>query len=224
MPRYLFVMRPLDLPDTIPVFPLPGALLLPRARLPLHIFEPRYLAMVDDCLKTPHRLIGMVQPREVPGGDRRAAEPRLHAIGCAGRLTGLSETEDGRYMIALAGISRFRVREEVQGFTPYRRCAVDWAPFARDRGPAEEDKGFDRPRFLDLLGRYFEHAGLSTDWSSLREAEPELLVNSLSMLCPFEPEDRQALLEAPSLTTRRETMVTLIEFALHGGAGVERPQ
>jgi Lon protease-like protein len=212
-------MKPFDLPDTIAVFPLPGALLLPRARLPLHIFEPRYLAMLDDCMKTPHRLIGMIQPREVPNG-----ESRLHAIGCAGRLTGFSETEDGRYMISLTGVSRFRVREEVTGFTPYRRCLVDWSAFGRDLGPAEEDKGFDRKAFLDLLARFFEAQKLSTDWSSLKEAEGELLINSLSMLCPFSPEDKQALLEAPSLTTRRETIVTLIEFALRGGGAEEMLQ
>ncbi|QYK43371.1 MAG: LON peptidase substrate-binding domain-containing protein [Paracoccaceae bacterium] len=210
------MMKPIDLPDTIPVFPLPGALLLPRARLPLHIFEPRYLQMLDDTMKTAHRLIGMVQPREVPNGH---GEKRLHAIGCAGRLTGFSETEDGRYMISLSGVSRFRVREEVAGFTPYRRCTVDWAPFARDLGAAEDDPRFDRPAFLDLLGRFFRAMELSTDWSSLKEADTELLINSLSMLLPFSPEDKQALLEAPSLTTRRETMVTLIEFALHGDSG-----
>lgn len=209
-------MKPFDLPDTIAIFPLPGALLLPRARLPLHIFEPRYLAMIDDALKTPHRLIGMIQPREVPGKEKR-----LHAIGCAGRITGLSETEDGRYMISLSGVSRFRVKEEVQGFTPYRRCTVDWSGFGRDRGPVEEDPGFDRKGFMEALGRFFAARQLSTDWASLREAEPELLINSLSMLCPFTPEDKQALLEAPSLTTRRETLVTLIEFSLRGGAGDE---
>jgi uncharacterized protein len=202
-----------DLPDTIAIFPLPGALLLPRARLPLHIFEPRYLAMIDDCLKTKHRLIGMIQPRDVPDGQ----EKRLNAIGCAGRLTGFSETEDGRYMITLSGLSRFRVREEVQGFTPYRRCVVDWSAFARDTGREEGDAGLDRASFMVLLGRFFQSMDLSTDWSSLNEAEPELLINSLSMLCPFGPEDKQALLEAPSLSTRRETLVTLIEFALRGG-------
>ena len=202
-----------DLPDTIAIFPLPGALLLPRARLPLHIFEPRYLAMIDDCLKTKHRLIGMIQPREVPEGQ----EKRLNAIGCAGRLTGFSETEDGRYMITLSGMSRFRLREEVQGFTPYRRCLVDWAPFVRDLGREEQDDGLERKAFLDLLGWFFKAMELSTDWSSLNEAEPELLINSLSMLCPFSPEDKQALLEAPSLSTRRETLVTLIEIALRGG-------
>ncbi len=206
-----------DLPDTIPIFPLPGALLLPRATLPLHIFEPRYLQMLEDCMKTRHRLIGMIQPREVPG----AAEKRLHAIGCAGRLTGFSETDDGRYMITLSGISRFRVTQEVQGFTPYRRCQVDWAPFSRDLGGSETDPEFRREEFLGVLARYFQAMKLSTDWGNLKGADEELLINSLSMLCPFDPEDRQALLEAPSLPTRRETLVTLIEFALRGGSGEE---
>lgn len=205
-----------DLPDTIPVFPLTGALLLPRARLPLHIFEPRYLAMLDDCMKSGHRLIGMIQPREAPGGGRR-----LQAIGCAGRLTAFSETEDGRYMITLTGISRYRVQREVAGFTPYLRADVSWAGFGRDLGGPETDPGFRRDLFLPLLARYFEAQGLSTDWDSLKEAEDELLINSLSMLCPFDPADKQALLEAPSLATRRETLVTLIEFALAGGPGEE---
>jgi hypothetical protein len=208
------MMSAADLPDTIPVFPLPGALLLPRARLPLHIFEPRYLAMLDDTMKTSHRLIGMVQPREVPG----TGEKRLHSIGCAGRLTQFSETEDGRYMITLAGMSRFRVRDEVTGFTPYRRCDVSWDGFGADLGPTETDKTFDREAFLNLLSRYFSAMDLSTDWESLQEAEDELLINSLSMLCPFDAEEKQALLEAPSLRTRRETLVTLIEFVLRGGA------
>jgi uncharacterized protein len=215
------MMNAADLPDTIPIFPLGGALMLPRTRLPLHIFEPRYLAMIEDCMKTKHRLIGMIQPRDTPASGNRPAEKRLQAIGCAGRLTGFSETEDGRYMITLSGISRFRVREEVQGFTPYRRVLVEWSPFERDLGPSEDDKGFKRAPFLDLLGRYFAAMNLSTDWDGLKGAEPELLINSLSMLCPFSPEDKQALLEAPSLDTRRETLVTLIEFALRGGADEE---
>ncbi|MEJ6399232.1 LON peptidase substrate-binding domain-containing protein [Yoonia sp. 208BN28-4] len=208
-----------DLPDTIPVFPLPGALLLPRAQLPLHIFEPRYLAMIEDVLKTPTRLIGMVQPYDGPG---RANQ--LHTIGCAGRLTSFSETEDGRYMITLSGASRFRIAQEVEGFAPYRRCDVRWSGFERDLGGAEKDEGFDRAAFMDALGRFFEDQGLKTDWESLGEADDELLINSLSMLCPFEPEDRQALLEAPSLTTRRETLTTLMEFALRGGSGEEMMQ
>jgi Lon protease-like protein len=204
-----------DLPDTIPVFPLPGALLLPRSRLPLHLFEPRYLAMLDDVLKTSSRLIGMVQPYEGPDGNR------LHQIGCAGKVTAFSETDDGRYMVTLAGASRFRLMDEVEGFTPYRRCKVAWQGFENDLGPVETDPKFDRPVFMDALGRFLTEAGLSTDWESLGEAEDELLINSLSMLCPFEPEDKQALLEAPSLTTRRETLMTLIEYSLRGGSGEE---
>lgn len=206
-----------DLPSVIPLFPLPGALLLPRARLPLHLFEPRYLAMFDDCLKTPERLIGMIQPCEVP----QDCAKRLHAIGCAGRVTAFSETEDGRYMITLTGISRFRLVKEVAGFTPYRRGEVEWGGFERDQGPVENDPAFRRAPFMDLLSRYFSAMELSTDWGSLKEADDELLINSLSMLCPFLPEDRQALLEAPTLATRRETLVTLFEFALRRGSGEE---
>jgi Lon protease-like protein len=205
--------RASDLPAKIPVFPLPGALLLPRSRLPLHIFEPRYLQMIDDCLKTEHRLIGMVQPRAQKSSSGR----ELQAIGCAGRLTQISETEDRRYMITLAGISRYRIAREVSGFQPYLQADVTWEGFERDLGRAEVDRGFDRPAFLDLLRRYFEAQELSTDWDSLKDADEELLINSLSMLCPFDPEEKQALLEAPSLATRRETVVTLMEFALAGG-------
>lgn len=203
-----------DLPDTIPLFPLPGALLLPRARLPLHIFEPRYLAMLDDTLRTNHRLIGMVQPREVPGDSN---EKRLHSIGCAGRVSGFSETEDGRYMVTLNGISRFRITSEQPGFSPYVRADVSWTGFERDLGLTESDPDFDREMFLNKLDRFFAEKELSTDWESLKEADDELLINSLSMLCPFEVEDKQALLEAPSLSTRRETLVTLMEFALRRG-------
>jgi len=201
-----------DLPDVIPVFPLPGALLLPRARLPLHLFEPRYLTMMEDALKTDHRLIGMVQSFENRDGDNQ-----LHAIGCAGRISQFSETEDGRYMITLAGISRFRVMAEVDGFSPYRRCEVAWGGFERDLGEDETDPGFVRDDFFANLSRFFDEQQLSADWETLKDADDELLINSLSMLCPFEPEDKQALLEAPSLQTRRETLVTLIEFALRGG-------
>ncbi|NRB01924.1 MAG: LON peptidase substrate-binding domain-containing protein [Rhodobacteraceae bacterium] len=207
------MVKAADLPQTIPVFPLPGALLLPRARLPLHIFEPRYLQMFDDALKTQTRLIGMVQPNEVPGRSGNG----LHTIGCAGRLTQFSETEDNRYLITLTGISRFRVQKEVEGFTPYRRCEVTWDGFHRDLGQSEADGVFDREGFLTLLGKFFDSKGLSADWETLKEADDELLINSLSMMLDFEPEDKQALLEAPSLSTRRETLVTLIEFALRGG-------
>lgn len=207
-----------DLPETIPIFPLPGALLLPRTRLPLNIFEPRYLAMLDDTLRSDHRMIGMIQPLEDPtGGDTG----RLHHIGCAGRLISFSETDDGRYLITLGGVSRFRLLGKVDGFTPYVRAAVDWSTFERDLGETETDKGFDRPKFLGILARYFDTVNLSSDWDSLKEADEELLINSLAILCPFEPEEKQALLEAPSLETRRETIVTLMEFALATGGAPE---
>lgn len=209
-----------DLPDTVPLFPLPGALMLPRANLPLHIFEPRYLAMFEDALKTPHRLIGMIQPVEMPGSGKKG----LHDIGCAGRVTAFSETEDGRYMLTLTGISRFRMIREIAGFSPYRRAQVTWSGFDADLGRAETDPGFDRDGFFDLLGRYFREMGLSTDWESLQNAEDELLINSLSMLCPLGPEEKQALLETPHLSDRRETLTTLLQFAIRGGDNEDRLQ
>lgn len=202
-----------DLPDTIAIFPLPGALLLPRAHLPLHLFEPRYLQMFDDTLKTETRLIGMVQPNPNPSNEKA-----LHKIGCAGRITQFSETEDGRYMITLTGLSRFRLETEEEGFTPYRRARVSWSDFEADRNArSEHDPEFDRSAFLSILNRFFAARDLSADWSSLKEADDELLINSLSMLLDFEPEEKQALLEAPCLATRRETLVTLLEYALRSG-------
>ena len=205
--------KKIDLPTTIPIFPLPKAVLLPRSRLPLHIFEPRYLAMIEDCLKTPHRLIGMLQPT---GNDGR-----LHSIGCAGKLTQFSETEDGRYMITLTGISRYRLDNEIEGFTPYRRFNVQWDGFEKDAEVPEQDGKFDRDGFFKLLGKFLEGEGLSTDWETLQQADNELLINSLSMMLDFDLEDKQALLEAPSLQTRRETLTTLFEFSLRGGSDDE---
>lgn len=207
------MIKPTELPDTIAIFPLAGALLLPRSRLPLHIFEPRYLQMIEDALKTDARLIGMVQPNAVPGREGTG----LHMIGCAGRITQFSETEDGRYMITLGGASRFRVVKEVEGFSPYRKCDVNWDGFERDLGKEEKDASFDRESFLESLGRYFDTRGLSADWDTLKDADDELLINSLSMMLDFDAEDKQALLEAPSLQTRRETLMTLIEYTLRGG-------
>ncbi|UWP88816.1 LON peptidase substrate-binding domain-containing protein [Aliiroseovarius crassostreae] len=203
-----------DLPDTVPIFPLAGALLLPRGRLPLHIFEPRYLAMFEDALKTRARLIGMVQPQ----GEA------LHGIGCAGRITSFTETEDGRYMVTLTGVSRFRLIGVQDGFTPYKYARVNWTCFDRDLGKPERDPQMKRPAFLDLLARYFALEELQSDWESLKEAEDELLINALATLCPFGPEDKQALLEAPSLTTRRETLEALMEIALRSREGDETLQ
>lgn len=197
-----------DLPDILPIFPLTGALLLPRAQLPLHIFEPRYLAMINDALKSDGRMIGMVQPR----GEA------LHRFGCAGRITSFSETEDGRYMISLTGVTRFRLGAEQEGFQPYRRFAVSWAEFTADLTPADPDEGFDREGFFALLRRFFDLRGLSSDWDNLEAVEEELLINSLSMLCPFSAEEKQALLESPTLLDRRTTLITLIEFAFREGA------
>lgn len=197
-----------DLPETVPVFPLPGALLLPRGRLPLNIFEPRYLAMLDDALRSDHRMIGMIQPSD------EARPPKLQKIGCVGRVTSLSETEDGRYLIVLTGICRFRVQGEVDGFTPYRRVRADYTAFADDLKPTEVPESFDRPGFLKLLKRYFDVANLSSDWDTMREAEVEMLINSLSMMCPFKVEEKQALLESPTLADRIETLEALIRFAI----------
>ena len=203
----------IDLPKSIPIFPLPKAVLLPRSRLPLHIFEPRYLAMIEDCLKTPNRLIGMVQPT--------GADDRLHSIGCAGKLTQFSETEDGRYMITLTGVSRYRIENEIDGFTPYRRFNVSWDSFEKDRESPIHDSKFDRKSFFELLKKFLEGEGLSTDWETLQQADNELLINSLSIMLDFDLEDKQALLEAPSLQTRREILTTLFEFSLRGGSGDE---
>lgn len=214
----------MDLPDTIAIFPLGGALLLPRARLPLHIFEPRYLAMIEDCLKTPHRLIGLVQPASGPEG----APQRLARIGCAGRLTGFSETEDGRYMITLTGRSRFRLgAEEAGGLLPYRRFRVKWWDFTRDTGTEEQDPGLQRREFLDLIARYMRRREIEADWTDIGGASAEMLINALSMLLPLSAADKQALLEAPDLTSRRETLAGLISYELSSppnGAGKENQQ
>lgn len=198
-----------DLPEGIPVFPLPGALILPRGRLPLNIFEPRYLAMVDDALKTDHRLIGMIQPYE---GNEDPS--RLHSIGCAGRITSLSETEDGRYLIVLTGVSRFRITSELEGFSPYRRVNAGWADFAKDLAGPEELTDWDRDTFMELLRKYFDTANLSSDWESMRDADTEMLLNSLAMMCPFAVEEKQALMEAPRLSDRAETLSALMQFAI----------
>jgi uncharacterized protein len=211
------MIKPADLPETLSVFPLSGALLLPRSRLPLQIFEPRYLQMVEDALKTRNRLIGMIQP------DPTDPDALQH-VGCAGRIVQFSETDDGRLMIVLAGISRFRIVEEKDGFCPYRRCKVDWSTFPQDMCTASETFEFDRSGFLNLLKRYFSALQLSADLDTIKETENEMLINSLSMLLEFGAEDKQALLEAATLESRSNTLMTLIEFALRGGSNEETMQ
>ncbi len=209
------MFKPADLPDRIPLFPLPGALLLPRAHLPLNIFEPRYLAMTEDALTTPHRLIGMVQPLD--GKAEEGSDSALHAVGCAGRIMAFVETEDGRYRITLGGVARFRVTDLQPGFKPYPTASIDWAEFDHDLDKPQGDPGFDRQHFLDVLGRFLDARGSDTDWSSLEKAEDELLINSMAMMFPFDHEEKQALLESPTLADRRQTLITLMEFSLASG-------
>ncbi len=202
-----------SLPNELPIFPLTGALLLPKTKLPLNIFEPRYLEMLDDVLKTDNRLIGMIQPLgDPPEGVHH--KRKLHQIGCAGRVISFNETKDGRYLITLDGIIRFRFIEEIEHNTPYLLGKVNWVDFKNDLEKSNPDNNFNRENFLKLLSKYFESAQLSSDWESLKDADEELLINSLSMLCPFDPDEKQALLEAPELKYRRETLMTLMEINL----------
>jgi len=197
-------------PEVIPVFPLPGALLLPRGRLPLNIFEPRYLAMVDDALKTEHRLIGMIQPRCC---ESRETGQELYDVGCAGRIVTFSETDDGRYLIALSGVSRFQVREEIEGFQPYRRVSAGWDAYMLDpKRPQCDDPDFDKESFLALVNGYFQAKHLDTDWEALGQAEEESIINALCMMCPFSAGEKQALLEAEGLKERRETLTALLRI------------
>lgn len=203
------------LPNVIPVFPLPRALLLPRGRLPLNIFEPRYLAMVDDALRH-DRLIGMVQP--TCDGDRH---PKLYPVGCVGRLCSWSETGDNRFMITLTGLIRFRIEDELQTTTPYRQVKVDYGCFASDLEPPADDTCVDRERLGACLKSYFKQHNLPADWNSIERAPGETLINSLAMICPFEIAEKQALLEAPAFADRAQLLTTLIEMAAatngHGG-------
>lgn len=209
---------PQDLPETIPVFPLPRALLLPRVELPLNIFEPRYLAMIDDALRG-DRLIGMIQPDETKEGS--AQTPQLYSIGCVGRLTQFAETGDGRYQVVLTGVSRFRLKEEVGGTQPYRRCKVDFVPFEDDLVPRLGEDEVDREKLLKTLSNYLAANSIEADWNGISEAPTEALVNGLSLMSPFGVREKQALLEAADLRTRAELLVAATEIALAAGDGEE---
>ncbi|NBB83515.1 MAG: peptidase S16 [Alphaproteobacteria bacterium] len=205
-----------ELGPTLPVFPLSGVLLLPRGQLPLNIFEPRYLAMVDDALAG-DRLIGMIQPSD--GADGRAKMPPLYGTGCAGRITALEETDDGRYLITLTGVARFRVDDELATTRGYRRCAVDFGPFRDDlEAPEAEGEGaismLDRDRLGRALDPYFRQQGIKANWDAIAETPDERLITSLAMICPFGPSEKQALLEAPGLADRAEMMISLLEMAV----------
>lgn len=202
---------PSDLPDVVPVFPLPGALLLPRGQLPLNIFEPRYLAMVDDAFLSGRRLIGMVQP--VPA-DEDAKRPALSAVGCIGRITQLAESGDGRYMLSLTGISRFRIVEELAVTTPYRQCKIDCEPYQGDFEARVGEDDVDRDGLLKTLKEFLDVNDMEADWDGIRRAPTEILVNALCMMSPWGLKEKQALLEAPDLKTRAALLVAVTEVAL----------
>jgi Lon protease-like protein len=203
---------PNDLPDAIPVFPLAGALLLPRGQLPLNIFEPRYLAMIDDALRSGLRLVGMIQPDPAhPGTEDK---PGLYKVGCVGRLTQIAESGDGRYLIQLTGIARFRVEQELDVTTPYRQCRVTYMPFKDDFIARMGEDDVDRSRLLQALKDFLEANHLKADWQGIENAPNEALVNALAMMAPYGAPEKQALLEAADLKTRAELLVAVTEIEL----------
>jgi uncharacterized protein len=210
---------PGDLPEVIPVFPLPGALLLPRGQMPLNIFEQRYLAMVDDALRDGHRLIGMIQPDVVHSSSEE--RPELFRVGCVGRITQLAETGDNRYILELTGVSRFRVVEEMTVLTAYRQCRVDYFPFIDDFTARKGEDAVDREALLSVLSDFLKANNLKVDWEGIENAPNEALVNALAMMSPYGPAEKQAMLEAPDLKTRAEILVaiTQIDLAKKGTSG-----
>lgn len=205
-----------DLPGTIPVFPLAGAILLPRGQLPLNIFEPRYLKMIDDALRG-DRIIGMVQPdgeEAILASQMPDKQPPLCAIGCAGRITSFAETGDGRVVITLTGIARFRIKSELATLTPYRQCEVDWNEFADDLIAGHGQDKVSRERLLEILKEYLETHELQADWRAIRLSSNETLVNSLCTISPYGPREKQALLEAKTLEDRNQMLIALTEKAL----------
>ena len=195
-----------DLPQVVPVFPLPGTILLPRGQLPLNIFEPRYLNMIDDAMAG-DRILGMVQPSGGP-----ADLPILSPVGCVGRITSFAETSDGRYLITLTGCARFRVTAELPTQGPYRQVRADYSAYAADLASPPDDLEMDREPFLDALRAYLENRGLEIDWDTAETAPPEALINSLSMALPFEPAEKQALIEAMSLLDRADVLTALMRI------------
>ena len=204
-------LRPDDLPATFPVFPLSGALLLPRGRLPLNIFEPRYLAMTEDALGR-GRVFGMVQPD--PQRPRLETGPALYRVGCLGRLSSFSETDDGRYLNTLTGVCRFAIAEELAPCRGYRRVHGVFAPFVGDLEPPDEP-GFDRTEVLAALRSYFAHRGFDANWDAIGQMSDELLLITLAMVCPFESAEKQALLEAPTQPERAATLLALLRIDTH---------
>ncbi len=212
MPMNVVYRGSADLPEVIPVFPLAGALLLPRGQMPLNIFEPRYLAMVDDSLRDGHRLIGMIQPDAAhPGPEDK---PNLFKVGCVGRITQLAETGDGRYLMQLTGVARFRVEEELSVATAYRQCRVSYVPFAGDFVARKGEESVDREALLEALSAFLKANNLKTDWDGIQNAPNEALVNALAMMSPYGSAEKQALLEAPDLKSRAEILIAVTEMEL----------
>lgn len=212
MPMNATYLGPGDLPGVIPIFPLSGALLLPRGQLPLNIFEPRYLMMFDDAFRSGRRLIGMIQPDAAhPGPEDK---PNVYRVGCVGRITQLAETGDGRYLVQLTGIARFRVEAEVAVETPYRQCRVTYAPFANDFVGHKGEDEVDRESLLQALSDFLKANDLKADWQGIEHAPNEALVNALAMMSPYGAAEKQALLEAPDLKTRAEILVAVTEIEL----------
>jgi len=221
MPMNAVYKGPEDLPGVLAVFPLPGALLLPRGQMPLNIFEPRYLTMVDDALRSA-RLIGMIQPDPAhPGPDQ--AKPHLFRVGCVGRITQLAESGDGRYLMQLTGIARFRVEQELPVNTPYRQCQVTYRPFTDDFIARKGEDAVDRKTLLRTLADFLKANNLKADWAGIENAPNEALVNALAMMSPYGAPEKQALLEAPDLKTRAEILVAVTEIELAKGKTGETP-
>ena len=204
---------PGELPEVIPVFPLPGALLLPRGQMPLNIFEPRYLAMVDDSLRDGHRLIGMIQP-DVAHSPKNSDRPALFRVGCVGRITQLAESGDGRYLLELTGVSRFKVVKELEVLTAYRQCKVDFFTFVDDFTARMGEDEVDREALLTVLADFLKANNLKVDWEGVESAPNEALVNALAMMSPYGPAEKQAMLEAPDLKTRAEILIAVTEMDL----------
>ncbi len=216
------LLRPEDLPTDIGVFPLSGALLLPHGRLPLNIFEPRYLAMVEDAMAE-GRLLGMMQgDASRPRTDRGTA---IYGVGCLGRLSSFSETEDGRLLITLTGLLRFRVVEELDMRHGYRRMQVVYREYLGDLAPLPSEESTPRAAFMDILRPYFSVQGMDVNWEAIEKTPEAMLVTTLSMLCPFAVAEKQALLEAPSNADRTRMMLALMQMAMHGDGpeGESRP-
>ncbi|HVW72442.1 MAG TPA: LON peptidase substrate-binding domain-containing protein [Rhizomicrobium sp.] len=201
-----------DLPHSLPLFPLTGAVLLPRGHLPLNVFEPRYLEMVDYALQG-DRLIGMIQPVE---NEETTLRPRLSQVGCAGKIVAFQETTDNRYLITLQGICRFRLTGEMNSATAWRAGFCDFAAFAGDLAENAGDE-LPRERLLSALKTYLTSRDMQADWNSVLTAPAEALVNALAMMCPFAPAEKQALLEAKSFVERASTLLALLEMGGEAG-------